>query len=287
VADGQRVAGGRGDGPALPLSRPSRLPDLQGSPSGPLPRLSLPHRRGGIGSAAVSRYEQVYDVAGTYTWTCPADVIRVTVECWGGGGGGGGTRVFAKASGGGGGGGYSRSSLVVAPTVSYDVVVGAAGTVATGVAGGLGGDSNFDGRTLTALGGSGGSLGASKVGGVGGVGARIGTGEVVYAGGDGAAGNGSGYLNCGGGGGGSAGSAVAGSAATGQSGAAAVNNGGPGGAGGALNLPGNPPAATPGGGGGGAGTRNTGSGLVGGAGAAGKVRITATSVNEVVMVGGF
>ncbi|HPF00186.1 MAG TPA: hypothetical protein PKY63_05930, partial [Bacteroidales bacterium] len=38
------------------------------------------------------------------TWTCPAGVTSVTVECWGGGGGGGGTKNDYKYGGGAGAG---------------------------------------------------------------------------------------------------------------------------------------------------------------------------------------
>src|SRR5689334_6467853 len=49
--------------------------------------------------------------AGTSTWSCPAGVTSIQVECWGGSGGGGGVLGgVASAGGGGGGGAYSRTT---------------------------------------------------------------------------------------------------------------------------------------------------------------------------------
>lgn len=42
---------------------------------------------------------EIFTTPGTYSWTCPAGVTSVVVECYGGGGGGGG-----------GGAGYTSSS---------------------------------------------------------------------------------------------------------------------------------------------------------------------------------
>jgi len=46
-----------------------------------------------------------YTAAGTYTWTCPAGVTSIQVECWGAGGGGAGVGNSANNYLGGGGAG--------------------------------------------------------------------------------------------------------------------------------------------------------------------------------------
>src|SRR4051812_36812823 len=53
----------------------------------------------------------------TSTWTAPAGVTKIVVECWGGGGAGGSaTRSSGTAYGGGGAGGaYAKSTLTVVP----------------------------------------------------------------------------------------------------------------------------------------------------------------------------
>ena len=43
---------------------------------------------------------ETFSTPGSFTWTCPANVSQITVECWGGGGGEVGDRE-------GGGGGHS------------------------------------------------------------------------------------------------------------------------------------------------------------------------------------
>jgi hypothetical protein len=64
----------------------------------------------------------------TTTWTVPAGVTSVTVECIGGGGSGGGGRNVNLAGGSGGGGGqYAKSVISVTPGNTYDVVVGTGG----------------------------------------------------------------------------------------------------------------------------------------------------------------
>lgn len=59
-----------------------------------------------------------------YSWTVPANVTKLLVECWGGGGGG-------ASGGGGGGGGYAASEWAVTPGAVVSITVGAAGTGAT------------------------------------------------------------------------------------------------------------------------------------------------------------
>ena len=57
-----------------------------------------------------------YTTAGTYTWTCPAGVTSVQVECWGAGGGGAGVGNSANNYlGGGGAGGGCRRLILCSP----------------------------------------------------------------------------------------------------------------------------------------------------------------------------
>ena len=83
--------------------------------------------------------EAVYEIPGTYSWTCPAGVTSVSTVAIGGGGGGrtwfGGTQ--GGTGGGGGGLGY-KNNIAVTPGENYTVVVGWGGTSA-----GSGGDSYF------------------------------------------------------------------------------------------------------------------------------------------------
>jgi len=110
---------------------------------------------------------------GNYTWTCPAGVTSVTVECWGGGGGGGGVGANYSEAGGGAGGAFAiYTSLSVTPGTTYNLTVGAGGAGGTGGAantggnGGAGGSSYFgnttagnsSGASVLAVGGPGGAL---------------------------------------------------------------------------------------------------------------------------------
>ena len=95
----------------------------------------------------------------TGSFTVPAGVTSITVECWGAGGGGGGASTTNPCAGGGGGGGsYARSIISVTPGNSYTVTVGTAGTAgAAGATGGTGGYSWFySSSTILAAGGAGG-----------------------------------------------------------------------------------------------------------------------------------
>lgn len=138
------------------------------------------------------------------SWTCPNNVTSIMIECYGGGGGG---DVFAGA--GGGGGAYSKkNTYAVTPGASYSYTVGAGGSP-----GNSGGTTDFD-AVCTAMGGDYGALG-----GFGGQ-ASLGTGDVKYDGGKGAAGG----ANDGGGGGGCAGTGGAGGDGSGTTGG--TGNGG-------------------------------------------------------------
>ena len=71
------------------------------------------------------------------TWTCPAGVTSVKVECWGAGGSGGGFSSSISLSGGGGGGAYTvNNTVAVVPGTTYTITVGVgpAGTNLSGIA---------------------------------------------------------------------------------------------------------------------------------------------------------
>ena len=90
------------------------------------------------------------------SWLCPADVTRVTVNCWGGGGGGG-------SKGGGGGGAFARKGIMtVTPGTSYAITVGTGGTGSPDGVGQDGGDSSFS-TLVKAKGGKGGGSEANEI----------------------------------------------------------------------------------------------------------------------------
>lgn len=84
----------------------------------------------------------IYTTPGTYTWTCPSDIIRARVMVYGAGGSGTG--------GAGGSGGLAIKYLTVTPGETYTVVVGAGGQNSQ-----LGGLSSFDGSIIAYGGGAG------------------------------------------------------------------------------------------------------------------------------------
>lgn len=162
------------------------------------------------------KYRQ-YQVAGTYNWTCPANVYWVRARVVGAGGAG----VQGGVGGAGGGGGFAMGLCAVTPGVTYTVIVGAGGATA----GAAGGTSSF-GAFLTATGGLGGATrtgGAGSggdfqsTGGNGGTGVGAGGGASASQLGDG--GNGAGSGGAGGGGGG-----VGGNHATTAAGASAFGS---------------------------------------------------------------
>jgi len=160
---------------------------------------------------------QRFTVSGT--WTKPAGARAVQVRCVGGGGGGGGCPASAasqSSAGAGGGGGEYAETWFDAATLGATVAVaiGAGGTVASGSAGGTGGDTTFGATAVVAKGGSGGAVRASSASmyssalpGTGGTG---GTGDVLIPGDDGGLMLTTGLFGMGGAGGGSVlGSSVA------------------------------------------------------------------------------
>lgn len=122
---------------------------------------------------------QVFTTGGAGTYTTPAGVRAIKVECVGGGGAGGGcgTAATNSAGAGGGGAGAYAVALITSPAASYAYVVGAGGTPGAAGAnnGGAGVNTTFNTTTVVAVGGSGGladtvtTLHAGGLGGAGGL----------------------------------------------------------------------------------------------------------------------
>ncbi len=217
---------------------------------------------------------QTYTYTSSGSYTVPAGVHYISVECIGGGGGGG--RIKGGASGGGGGGAYVKAFLAVTPGTTYSYVVGTGGAGSTGT--NAGGDSWF-GSTATVMvmakGGSG-TPNNTAIGSAGGS-ASASIGDIKYSGGNG--GNGGNTSTNGGGGGGAAGTSGNGSNGinlTGGNGVAPGGKGGNGKANSSNSYGDGVNGSSYGGGGGGA---VAGSGTFnftynGGNGASGMVRIT-------------
>lgn len=166
---------------------------------------------------------QTYTYTTSGSFTVPAGVTSLTVECWGAGGKGSDSNTSGTGRGGGGGGAYAGSVLTVTPGATYSFVVGAGGNTTTI----NGGDTYFGANLVKAAGGSGLTVDISA-GAPGGTIANS-IGQVRYSGGTGGTGSG---VNAGGGGGG-AGSTGNGNNASGiNGGAARIDNGGAGGRGG-------------------------------------------------------
>lgn len=167
-------------------------------------------------SALLMAQTTVVDLtAATGTWTVPAGVTQLTVECWGGGGGGGkGTAGWSgNACGGGGGGAYAKKTIQVTPGQVIGFSVGRGGSGSNGR--NPGGDTWFvDNTTVLAKGGGG--VDDDELTFASGGQASASIGDVTFSGGDGGQGSkgASGYGSGGGGG-------AAGTSANGM-------NGGPG-----------------------------------------------------------
>lgn len=224
---------------------------------GPFAAGSVPATRGASGTQTVTT-----PGAGSFVW--PADVDRVTVQCWGAGSGGGSGAAETSAGGGGGGGAYSTKIVLGVPGESYPYVVGAggAGGIQPGGLATAGADTTYRATEVVAKGGSRGS--PATAGGVGGT-ASGGSGTTKFDGGNGASqDSGAGYA-----GGSSAGTAADGTDAVNFAAPVAPTGGGNGGAGGNDDdVVGSPGTAPGGAGGGGSIAKN------GGAGAAGKIVFT-------------
>ncbi len=217
-----------------------------------------------LSSASQVLFAQSQTFTSSGTFTVPARVTSITVECWGAGGGGSTITTDGRRGGGGGGGAYASSLVPVIPGNSYSVVVGTGGS-----ASGPGGNSSFNSTTVVAAGGSGGTNN-NTAGGAGGA-ISSSTGTVRYQGGNGANG---GAIYSGGGGGGAGSNGNGGSASGNNAGSGTSVNGGDGGAGVRNSNNGNT-GNTYGGGGSGACT-NSGTDRYGGSGADGLVVISWT-----------
>jgi len=225
------------------------------------------------------------------TFTVPAGVTSLKIECWGGGGAGAWTSSSGRAGGGGGGGAYAKSNLIVTPGQAFSYVIGVGGN--GGNASSVvknGGDTYFGSpSTVMAKGGLGVANNTSPGSAGGQASASVGN-VVTRNGGNGGNGTGAGGCDASGGGGGGAGSDFAGG--NGVNGVLGTDilclNGGIGGAGGTggSQLGGNGGiGASSGGnggsgnaysaGGGGAKTSNfLGSNQTGGFGSGGVIRVT-------------
>lgn len=211
------------------------------------------------GAASGFGGEQLYTIAGSFSWTAPAGVTRVCVVCIGGGGGG---RNSSGRYGGGGGGALSYvNDIAVTSGSNYAVTVGVGcgyrgiynGSSYSGMYARNGGNSSFGTLVVAGGGQAGDSSGNGGVGGVvitgtggnGGAGGKSLNATIDTSGGGGGAGGysgpggagaqnttdgnypfNSGSHGSGGGGGGGAGSVYAGGGGVGLYGSAASGYGG-------------------------------------------------------------
>lgn len=201
----------------------------------------------------------------TGSWTCPAGVTSITIECWGAGGYGGTTNSGTETGGGGGGAYAKKNTLTVTPGISYSFQVG------SGTSGTASSKDSWFSSVSTVLAKGGTNVGNSGTGGTGGASASS-VGDTKYSGGNGSSGSNGNY---GGGGGSSAGTGSNGNnASSTATGASSVTGGGAGGNGAASNGAGSA-GSNPGGGGGGCRASGSNSNN-GGAGGTGKIVITYT-----------
>ncbi len=145
----------------------------------------------------------IVDFTSNGTWTCPAGVFFVLVECVGGGGGGRGGINLGRGGGGGREGDYASSFVAVTPGNNYAIVIGGAGhgTLYNATTNGTSGAATkFAATVVVAAGGAVASAGIGGSTAIGGpsVGTTIITGvsggsSVNSVSSDGAAGGGSGY----------------------------------------------------------------------------------------------
>lgn len=224
--------------------------------------------------------------AASGTFTPPAGITNVTVECWGGGGAGGSSKKTTIATGGGGGGGggaYAmKLNVPVTPGTPYTVTIpNAAAAPSSGFVAGdrvNGANVTFTGDggiSVTANGGQGGGCGVDNTGTLG-TGGAAGVGfDAAFAGGNGAT-----YTSNAGAGGSGASDLGAGNAAVNatpgaaKAGSDADHNGGIGGTGKSGAGNGNNTQMPPGGGGGGAKTSVNSTTYTGSSGAKGQIIIS-------------
>jgi hypothetical protein len=212
-----------------------------------------------IASNTHAQSTQTFTNSGTFT--VPAGVTQITVECWGAGGGGGSAASNGTVCGGGGGGAYAKSVINVTAGNTYNVLVGTGGSADVS-----GGNSSFNSTTVIAAGGRGATYNSSVAGAGGTVAASVGT--IRYAGGNGA----NGGTNSGGGGGGAGSTGAGGNASGTTAGIGTSLYGGSGGTGVSASSDGN--SGFNYGGGGSGSLRYGGPSRVGGSGANGLVMIS-------------
>lgn len=138
----------------------------------------------------VANTPELITTPGAGSWTKPAGVTKVLVECWGGGGAGGGVSLTNSFGGGGAGGQYARKLITYSSTqqsIPYSLAALVAGTAGAGA---TGNDTTWDTNVVVAKGGAGGTSDNTSTVFAGGVsGSAVGgIGDVVYAGGNGAGG---------------------------------------------------------------------------------------------------
>lgn len=145
------------------------------------------------------------------SWTAPAGVTSVTVECWGRGGGTIDNSMGGSGLGGGGGGAYAAAIVTVIPGNKYTITIDVA-------------SSSFASSVIALAGAAGAGAGAGAGGSAAGS-----TGTIKFSGGNGAAGSGT----TGGGGGEAASRSANGNNASGATGGSGLSppagNGGDGG----------------------------------------------------------
>ena len=126
-------------------------------------KISDANYRQSFGEAPRNIVTELLSTAGAGTWTKPAGVTQVVVECWGAGGAGGGATTNNTGGGGGAGGAYARKTLTyTSPSVGISYTVGAGGTGGTGN-GGNGGNTFWTTSDVLAVGGGGGQSGATQL----------------------------------------------------------------------------------------------------------------------------
>ncbi|QPA60704.1 glycine-rich domain-containing protein [Lysinibacillus sphaericus] len=126
--------------------------------------------QGESGVTSPTNGSQTFSTPGTYSFTVPTGVTRITYRMWGAGGGGGGSSAYRgyTPGGGGGAGAYVSGFLNVVPGNTITVTVGAGGAgglphtdenTESLLTGGVGGQSNVSGAPYPAGGGGGGACG--------------------------------------------------------------------------------------------------------------------------------
>ncbi|GAC1040833.1 glycine-rich domain-containing protein [Rhizobium sp. No.120] len=125
--------------------------------------------------SSVARNVQIFNVAGTFSFTVPAGIYWLYPECYGAGGGGAIQNIgTGSAHGeGGGGGGCALGWIAVVPGQVITIIVGAAGSNNLTGGNGTGGGTSSVGAYMSATGGTGATNGGSPGAGGMGIGGQI------------------------------------------------------------------------------------------------------------------